>query len=388
MNLNFDDLADIVINEAPISDYINKARRKMLKSRIMARKAGRLMIDDPETAAKKAVFGTVKGVGKAAGKVGSAVGSAAKSVASGAKEFALNAPGMAAKAVTAVPNAVKTARNLFLGDSPGQTVASGLNKLQGWIDKKREDSTAKSLGLRTQNPKTGENVSIEIGRNPAAGVGIKIPVTGNVGTRFGKTSKFQNQTIYDIPITNNRNIGLVKVGIGDPKDPNVSLYFFDKNNQRIDGRTYGLPNTAVLNYSNKVNGWKITDKEPPGIEEFSLSKVKVAMQKTQAQQKAAGATVTPTSPKAPGAPVTGTVSAPGAVTGGTATPVSAAGTAATATTAPTSIIPTPPSTTPVKTTSSTMPKQGEVFNIEDRFGKLKKYQISAIDGDTVYAFQV
>lgn len=396
---NFNKLADIAVNEKLFTDYMKDAmkiaqdakqkvakplKRAALKTRIGARKLGRDIIDDPEKVAKQAAVGTAKGIAKGANVLGGAAIGAAGAAARGLGKAVTKVPGALAAAASA-PSAIKGVTNFFTGNNPSQQLAGALGKLQGAIDKKIENRTAKSLGLRTENPKTGDNLAIEIGRNPAAGVGIKIPVSGNVGVKFGKTSKFQNMTIYDVPITNNRSIGLLKVGVGDPKDSNVQLYYFDKNNQKVDGRGLGLPPSAILNYSNKVNGWKITDKEPPGIEEFSLTKVKQALQKTQSlqqQTQAGGTTATPTAPAIPGAPTTGTVAAPGAVTGGTATPSSAGGTATAATTAPTT--PTQPSTSAAATT----PKVGSIFNIEDRFGRIKKYQISAIDNDTVYAFQV
>lgn len=394
---DFNKLAEIAINEKLFSDYMKDAmkiaqtakqnvgkplKRAVQKARIGARKLGRDLINDPEKVAKAAVTGAAKGIAKGADVLGGAALGAAGAAAKGLGKAVTKVPG----ALAAAPGAIRGVTDFFTGNRPSQQIAGALGKLQAGIDKKMQDRTAKSLGLRTENPKSGDNLSIEIGRNPAAGVGIKIPTSGNVGIKFGKTSKFQNMTIYDVPITNNRNISLIKVGVGDPKDSNVQLYYFDKNNQKVDGRGLGLPAAAVLNYSNKVNGWKITDKEPPGIEEFSLVKVKQAMQKMIAQQQQAQqTTVTPTTPPAPGTPASGTVSAPGAVTGGTATPASAAGTASAATTAPTTAgaaAPAQPSTT------TATPRVNDVFNIEDRFGKIKKYKISAIDNDTVYAFQV
>ena len=399
---NFDNLASLALNEKLFTDYMKDAmkiaqsakqkvakplKRAALKARIGARKLGKELVDDPESVAKKAAVGTAKGIGSAANKLGGAAIGATGAAARGLGKAITQAPGVAGKIIGGAPNAIRGVTNLFTGDRPSQQIAGALGKLQGAIDKSKENKAAKSLGLRTENPKTGDNLAIEIGRNPAAGVGIKIPVSGNVGVKFGKTSKFQNLTVYDVPITSNKTVALIKVGVGDPKDANVQLYYFDKNNQKIDGRTLGLPPTAILNYSNKVDGWKITDKEPPGIEEFSLTKVKQAIQKMQARQ-GASATATPASPPAPGIPSTGTIPAPGSVSGGTATPASAGGTSSTTTTTPTTVTPSAAGSAATPSTSTAQPKQGDTFNIEDRYGKIKKYKITAIDGDTVYAFQL
>jgi hypothetical protein len=72
----------------------------------------------------------------------------------------------------------------------------------------------------------------------------------------------------------------------------------------------------------------------------------------------------------------GSVQAPGTVTGGTATPNSASGTSSGAVSAPVTQSP---------SATQRDPREGDVFALVGRYGRVKRYQVKKIDGSIVSA---
>jgi len=100
------------------------------------------------------------------------------------------------------------------------------------------------------------------------------------------------------------------------------------------------------------------------IEDFDKDVIKTLLAKSKTGTSAAQQTTT------------GTVQAPGQVAGGTATPTSASGTSSGAVSAP---ITQSPSAT------QRDPKEGDVFALVGKYGRVKRYQVKKIDGNIVSA---
>lgn len=142
MNLNFNDLIDLIVNEAPMSSYLSRPTSQEKRNQISRRHKeiqAQAQADDstaqqqpsqPSFTSRlgKAVKAAAPGVGRGAWEltkgVGGVVGTAAKNVA----KTALNAPG-----------AVKTARNFLIGDDPAGMLKQGISNLKA----KQEQDKAK-----------------------------------------------------------------------------------------------------------------------------------------------------------------------------------------------------------------------------------------------------
>jgi hypothetical protein len=100
------------------------------------------------------------------------------------------------------------------------------------------------------------------------------------------------------------------------------------------------------------------------IEDFDKDVIKTLLTKSKTGASAAQQTTT------------GTVQAPGQVAGGTATPTSASGTSSGTVSAP---ITQSPSAT------QRDPKEGDVFALVGKYGRVKRYQVKKVDGNIVSA---
>lgn len=133
MNLNFNDLVNLIINEAPMSSYLSRPTSQEKRNQISRRHReiqAQAQADD-STAQQQpsqlsftsrlgnAVKAAAPGVGRGAWELAKGVGGVAGEVAKNVGKAALNAPG-----------AVKTARNFLIGNDPAGQIKQGIEYMK------------------------------------------------------------------------------------------------------------------------------------------------------------------------------------------------------------------------------------------------------------------
>jgi len=373
MKLKFDDLINLVLNEAAPTRPTSPAYRQRA-----AAAARRAQQNSPSV--KPSVPSSVK----------PALKTALGAIGKGAIRTAAAAGGAALKAPGAIPGAVNTARDFFLGNNPLGMIQQGINKgiaaaaaagakLAEMYWTARDKQIAKSLGKRTENPKRGDLVNFDLGSET---LGLIIPGKANLPSlKISKATAYQKQTIYDIPVPNNNNFNLIKMQAGAPSQSQVSLFYF-LNETRIQGNRINLPEIAnLINDGKLANTWLVSDKREASVEIFETARV------LQLQNKnTAAAQTTSTPPAAAPATATAAAATPAAPTA-TTTAAAATPAAPTATTtAPTAATPTTPT---AAATPPVLPRPGETFTYKERYtGRTTTYEILQVDSEKTYAIKI
>jgi len=140
MHLNFDNLVDLILNEAPMSSFIRRPTSQAYRNNVanharqMQQQAQQQQQNTPSMATRlgrataAATPGVKSGLSQLKQGVGSVVGAAAQNIGSAAKtagKFSAGAAIAAGKA--ALDSPVKTARNFFLGNNPTGMVKQGVS---------------------------------------------------------------------------------------------------------------------------------------------------------------------------------------------------------------------------------------------------------------------
>jgi hypothetical protein len=141
MNLKFNDLVNLVLNEAPMSAYINRftsqekrneIARKYKEIQAQAQANNQQQSSQPSFTSRlgKAVKAAAPRVGRGAWEITKGVGGVAGEVVKNVGKAALNAP-----------SAVKTARNFLIGDDPAGQLKQGIEYIKNKKKKGQEGET-------------------------------------------------------------------------------------------------------------------------------------------------------------------------------------------------------------------------------------------------------
>jgi len=209
--------------------------------------------------AGKAIAGAGSLASKATGAVGYGLGVGGRSVpGTGAVQSAIGA------STGAIGSGMQTAGKAFADFSAKQVDSARQAK---------KEKIEQQLGISTKSaPKSGDTVSINLGRFAGKGLGILVNKAA-----LQKPVAYEGGQLYTIPLkgvsAGNTGINSLKVLYNTDGKGAAQLFYFDQNNMPVqNSEELGLNKIAALkpNPDQKVTKWILSDKQPAEPEELNV----------------------------------------------------------------------------------------------------------------------
>jgi len=200
-----------------------------------------------------------------AGKITTTAGSLAGK-ATGMLGYALGTGGKALPGTQALQAGIQKGA-AAVGGTAQKAGAAIAGYAAGAVDKARQaqsDKIAKQLGISSKvSPKSGETVSITLGKFAGQGLGITSQKAALL-----KPVAYEGGMLYTVPLKGvsaaGKNIDTIKVLYNPSKQGAADIFYFDKSSLPIqNAEELGLPGTAILkpNPDKQISGWILSDRK-------------------------------------------------------------------------------------------------------------------------------